>query len=140
VPSCNEGTHVAGIRTWNELGRYVKKGQKGIPILAPMIGTKRQPTEEPSEQTDKPKAMLIGFRVVYVFERLSRDLWPGFYPLDREREPMLRTYPRSQQLHHRLIPSASAMPRLQGLQVPTVSTNLEFSALSRKQILEAGPL
>jgi hypothetical protein len=61
-------THVAGIRTWNELGRYVKKGQKGIPILAPMIGTKRQPAEEPVEQTDKPKPMLIGFRVVYVFD------------------------------------------------------------------------
>ena len=33
-----------------------------------MIGTKRQPTEEPSEHTDKPKPMLIGFRVVYVFD------------------------------------------------------------------------
>ena len=63
-----DATHVAGIRTWNELGRYVKKGQKGIPILAPMIGTKRQSTEEPVEQTDKPKPMLIGFRVVYVFD------------------------------------------------------------------------
>jgi len=63
-----DATHVAGIRTWNELGRYVKKGQKGIPILAPMIGTKRQPTEEPVEQTDKSKPMLIGFRVVYVFD------------------------------------------------------------------------
>jgi hypothetical protein len=25
-----DATHVAGIRTWNEFGRYVKKGQKGI--------------------------------------------------------------------------------------------------------------
>jgi hypothetical protein len=61
-------SRTAGIRTWNELGRYVKKGQKGIPILAPMIGTKRQPAEEPAEQIDKPKPMLIGFRVVYVFD------------------------------------------------------------------------
>jgi N-terminal domain of anti-restriction factor ArdC len=28
-----DATHVAGIRKWNEFGRYVKKGQKGIPIL-----------------------------------------------------------------------------------------------------------
>jgi len=81
-----DATHVAGIRTWNELGRYVKKGQKGIPILAPMIGTKRQPTEEPAEPTDKPKPKLIGFRVVYVFERLSRDLRPGYYALDAARD------------------------------------------------------
>ena len=64
-----DATPVAGIRTWNELGRYVKKGQKGIPVLAPMIGTKRPPTEEPVEQTDKPKPTLIGFRVVYVFDK-----------------------------------------------------------------------
>jgi hypothetical protein len=81
-----DATHVAGIRKWNEFGRYVKKGQKGIPIMAPMIGTRRQRDEEPAEQTEKPSPMLIGFRVVYVFERLSRDLWPRFYPLDRDRD------------------------------------------------------
>jgi hypothetical protein len=31
-------TRVAGIRAWNELGRFVKKGEKGIQILAPIIG------------------------------------------------------------------------------------------------------
>ena len=35
-----QATHVAGIRTWNSLGRFVKKGEKGILILAPMIGRK----------------------------------------------------------------------------------------------------
>jgi hypothetical protein len=63
-----DATHVAGIRTWNELGRYVKKGQKGIPILAPMIGSKRQRDEEPAQPSDKPAPVLIGFRVVYVFD------------------------------------------------------------------------
>jgi hypothetical protein len=63
-----DATHVAGIRKWNEFGRYVKKGQKGIPILAPMIGSKRQSDEEPAEQSDKPAPVLIGFRVVYVFD------------------------------------------------------------------------
>jgi len=63
-----DATYVAGIRTWNELGRYVKKGQKGIPILAPMIGTKRQRNEEPAEQDNKPAPALIGFRTVYVFD------------------------------------------------------------------------
>jgi len=30
-------TRVAGIKTWNELGRYVKRGEKGIAILAPCL-------------------------------------------------------------------------------------------------------
>jgi hypothetical protein len=25
-----DATHAAGVRTWNELGRYIKNGQKGI--------------------------------------------------------------------------------------------------------------
>ena len=31
-------TRVAGFGTWKEMGRFVKKGEKGIQILAPMIG------------------------------------------------------------------------------------------------------
>jgi hypothetical protein len=65
-------TRVAGIRAWNELGRYVKKGEKGIQILAPMIGyrhRKNDAEQEPSTQPDaKPAPMLIGFRAVYVFD------------------------------------------------------------------------
>ena len=30
-------TRVAGLRTWNQLGRLVVKGEKGIAILAPCI-------------------------------------------------------------------------------------------------------
>ncbi len=63
-----DATHVAGIRRWNEFGRYVKKGQKGIPILAPMIGTKREQSDQPHETSEKPAPMLIGFRRVYVFD------------------------------------------------------------------------
>jgi hypothetical protein len=34
-------THVAGFHTWKELGRFVKRGEKGIQILAPMVGKRR---------------------------------------------------------------------------------------------------
>jgi hypothetical protein len=37
-----EATNVAGLRTWNSLGRFVKRGEKGILILAPMIGNRRK--------------------------------------------------------------------------------------------------
>jgi hypothetical protein len=75
-----DATNVAGLRTWNWLGRFVKRGEKGIFILAPMVGkrsTKDVATDEPSEDaTTEGQRTLYGFRAVYVFERLSRDLRP----------------------------------------------------------------
>jgi antirestriction protein ArdC len=63
----SQATHVAGIRTWNSLGRFVKKGEKGILILAPMIGRKK--TEEVATADAKDvSAQLYGFRAVYVFD------------------------------------------------------------------------
>ena len=32
-----DATHVAGFNTWKDLGRWVKKGEKGIAILAPIM-------------------------------------------------------------------------------------------------------
>ena len=61
-----DATHVAGFHTWNELGRHVMKGQKGIPIQAPMVVAKRD--EKPADRGDKPAPRLIGFRTVYVFD------------------------------------------------------------------------
>ena len=76
-----DATNVAGLRTWNSLGRFVKRGEKGIFILAPMVGrrsTKDTATDEPSEDaTTEGQRALYGFRAVYVFERLSRDLRPS---------------------------------------------------------------
>jgi hypothetical protein len=88
-------TKVAGLYAWNQLGRRVKKGEKGIRILAPIVGIKRKPKEEAEKDITKQNVpVVVGFRSAYVFERLSRDLWPRFYPLDRDREPTLRAYPR----------------------------------------------
>ena len=36
-----EATMVQGFRAWKKLGRSVIKGQKGIGIIAPMIGKKK---------------------------------------------------------------------------------------------------
>ena len=78
-----DATNVAGLRTWNSLGRFVKRGEKGILILAPMIGRKK--TDGVAESTAVAKeatAQLYGFRAVYLFDRLSRDLWPSLCALD----------------------------------------------------------
>ena len=83
-------SHVAGIRTWNELGRRVKRGEKGILIFAPLIGYKRkQITAEPEANGKKAKKnvkqdtnaqpeaqterQLLGFRGVYVFDVAQTD-------------------------------------------------------------------
>ncbi len=72
-------THLEGVRSWNELGRFVRPGEKGIYILAPMLGT--QPAA-PAKTDGKPKSrkqqkpqtepqaepQLLGFRGVYVFD------------------------------------------------------------------------
>ena len=79
-------TRVAGIRTWNSLGRFAKRGEKGILILAPMIGRKKVTGEaEPTADAKEPPAQLYGFRAVYVFDRLSRDLRPSLRAPDRLR-------------------------------------------------------
>src|SRR6201997_649862 len=41
-----DASNVAGIRTWNSLGRFVKRGEKGILILAPMVGKKRAQNDD----------------------------------------------------------------------------------------------
>jgi len=64
-----QATNVAGIRTWNSLGRFVKRGEKGILILAPMIARKKTDTApEPTEDAKENTAQLFGFRAVYVFD------------------------------------------------------------------------
>jgi len=66
-----DATRVAGLYAWNQLGRKVSKGQKGIRILAPMIGFRRKKDDEAKAAKD-PAAinapMLVGFRPVYVFD------------------------------------------------------------------------
>jgi hypothetical protein len=63
---------VAGFHTWKELGRFVKKGAKGILILAPIF---RKQTVEKAGQDDQPDK-LVGFRAVYVFDLADTDGQP----------------------------------------------------------------
>jgi hypothetical protein len=83
-------THLEGLRSWNELGRSVRPGEKGVFIFAPTVGIKnnnqsqaqdagkkpakgKKPADEPKAPA-QPETQLLGFRGVYVFDRLSRDL------------------------------------------------------------------
>jgi hypothetical protein len=71
-----DATRVAGLYAWNQLGRKVMKGQKGIRILAPMIGTRKKKDNETTRSSDPAavnKPMLVGFRAVYVFDVSQTD-------------------------------------------------------------------
>src|SRR3978361_1205501 len=46
-------TRVAGLYAWNQLGRKVRKGERGIRILAPIVGIKRKKDEEANRDITK---------------------------------------------------------------------------------------
>jgi hypothetical protein len=69
-----DATRVAGMYAWNQLGRKVKKGEKGIRILAPIIGIKRKPKEEAEKDIrTQNQPVLVGFRNAYVFDVTQTD-------------------------------------------------------------------
>lgn len=76
-----DATQVAGIFAWNQLGRRVRRGEKGILILAPMVGKKRRaashsenaPAAESGAEGETDARHLIGFRPVYVWDISQTD-------------------------------------------------------------------
>ncbi|WP_213803184.1 ArdC family protein [Granulicella sp. dw_53] len=65
----HDATRVAGFWKWKELGRSVKKGEKGIRILAPIVGIQRKKKEEAEKDITKQNVpVLVGFRSAYVFD------------------------------------------------------------------------
>jgi antirestriction protein ArdC len=67
---CPDATLVAGFRRWQELGRSVRKGEKGIAIFAPCKYKTKIENEDGEEQSLQ---QLRGFRVVYVFDIVQTD-------------------------------------------------------------------
>lgn len=64
-----DATLVAGIRKWNELGRRVRKGERGIMILAPVLVKKTVTVEDADGQArEEEREVLAGFKQVYVFD------------------------------------------------------------------------
>lgn len=62
-------SYVAGFRTWNALGRFVKKGEKGIMILAPIV----RRTADDEEERKEASRNIAGFRAAYVFDISQTD-------------------------------------------------------------------
>ena len=67
--ACPAATKVAGFQTWKELGRHVKKGEKGIQIFAPIVVKRSRKDSDDLESEASPRSVLIGFRPVYVWDQ-----------------------------------------------------------------------
>ena len=68
-----DATRVAGFQTWKEFGRFVKQGEHGIVIIAPMIFKPKD--DQPPDDADKDRTILR-FRAVYVFDVSQTDGQP----------------------------------------------------------------
>ncbi|MGP1308577.1 MAG: ArdC-like ssDNA-binding domain-containing protein [Phycisphaerales bacterium] len=62
-----DATRVAGFHAWRSMGRFVKKGEKGIVIFAPMRLKKRSAKETASGALVDDD-FILRFRAVYVFD------------------------------------------------------------------------
>lgn len=67
-----DATQVAGFHAWHRLGRHVRKGEKGIAILAPIVPRFRVTDEETGDES-----VVVGsprtFRVAHVFDLAQTD-------------------------------------------------------------------
>ena len=64
-----EASYVTGYNNWKKMKRYVKKGEKSIKILAPIIRKK----EVEEDSLEKEEMVLSGFRPVSVFDISQTD-------------------------------------------------------------------
>ena len=62
---CPTATYVAGYKTWQQLGRQVRKGEKGIAILAPIV--------KKLEENGQEEKRLVGFKSASVFDIEQTD-------------------------------------------------------------------
>ncbi|MBX3180305.1 MAG: DUF1738 domain-containing protein [Candidatus Hydrogenedentes bacterium] len=74
-------SRVAGFRAWKKLGRFVKKGEQGITIIAPMVF---RDSSETALQDEQPR---IRFRAAYVFDVSQTDGDPLPCPAEASGDP-----------------------------------------------------
>ena len=78
-------TRVAGFQTWRTMGRFVRKGEKGIAILAPIV------TRRDAESSDDNARPVVGFRAAYVFDVEQTDGEPLPTPCEAAGDPGAKT-------------------------------------------------
>jgi uncharacterized membrane protein (UPF0127 family)/antirestriction protein ArdC len=105
-----DATRVAGFKTWKDLGRWVKKGEKGISILAPCLPPKERKPEpkEDEEPEEEIEVSPLYFKVVHVFD---------INQTDGEPLPEFEVPPLTGEANEELFKKTMALARIKGLDV-----------------------
>ena len=61
-------TYISSFSGWKSIGRKVKKGEKGIRIIAPVMIKIRQKSDEEKQESTEEQEKLVAFRSAYVFD------------------------------------------------------------------------
>lgn len=72
---CPGATRVAGFATWRQLGRFVRRGEKGIAILVPIAYRRHDADVDREVEASDRDALrtIVGFKAGYVFDISQTD-------------------------------------------------------------------
>ena len=82
---CPTATRVAGFQAWRTMGRFVRRGEKGIAIMAPIIRRREAETDGTNARS------VVGFRAAYVFDLQQTDGEPLPEPGEASGDPGAKT-------------------------------------------------
>ncbi|MHC4557248.1 MAG: ArdC-like ssDNA-binding domain-containing protein [Planctomycetota bacterium] len=69
-----DATRVAGFRTWQKFGRYVRRNEKGIAIMAPIVRRKKVTHEDDEKDVqERNEESAVAFKTAYVFDISQTD-------------------------------------------------------------------
>lgn len=88
-----DATLVTGYRNWQSMGRQVKKGEKGITIIAP-APIKRKKEQAVLDQDQKP--------VIDRMENQRRKRWRSHFRISRQSQYLILNRPQESQSRHLL--------------------------------------
>jgi hypothetical protein len=116
-----DASFVAGFKKWQTLGRFVRRGEHGIPILAPIF---MKVTNKKGEIEEK----LAGFKTVFVYDVSQTDGEP------LPESPNWKSPEKNAELQERLIRFASSKGI--GIQIKPIGRDIQGVSLGGKIILD----
>lgn len=145
-----QASFVKGYRAWNDLARYVKKGSKGIAILAPCV--RKAKSEDDivdrlnckNDADEKDKKVVTGFRIAYVYDIADTDGSDEFLPVlvkgvsgnsDRERTIYEELRDIASQEHLVLEVSGTVPKGSYNIETGIISINTDYDYLQRIKTL-----
>lgn len=141
---------VKGYRAWNDLARYVKKGSKGIAILAPCVCNIKDEDDladraDFKNDADKnDKKVIAGFRIAYVYDIADTAGSDEFLPVlvkgisgnsDRERDIYEKLRDVISQEHLVLEVTGMASKGAYNIETGFISINVDYDYLQRIKTL-----